>query len=60
MVEYEYQEELRMSEKEQREMSEKINEYVKSYCSNFLKGLFFFLTVPYYFVKLLKKKKCGL
>ncbi len=56
---YQLPQEYRMSEKEQEEMTEEITIKTRKLTGIFLKGIFFFITIPITIIKKIKqKRKC--
>jgi len=47
----------KMSKKEEKEISEKLNTRTREMSGSFFKGLFFFITIPIFIYKKIKKSK---
>lgn len=52
---YECPNDMKMSKKEEKEISEKLNSTARGMSKSFLKGLFFFITVPISIYNKIKK-----
>ncbi len=55
MINYQLPKQYRLTEKEKEEISDKLTRKTRKLAGNFLKGMFFFITIPIYIFKKLNK-----